>query len=78
MERRPDESVQMSENVPNTLPKPAECYLSRRGAQETDGGLQDLLRRCVCVWGGWWAGRQLRLPDRDAGKLLPGIGGEGG
>ena len=45
MERRPDESVQMSENVPNTLPKPVEHYLSPRGAQETDGGLQDLLRR---------------------------------
>ena len=35
----------MSENGPNTLPKLVEHYLSPCGAQETDGGLQDLLRR---------------------------------
>ena len=42
---RPRESVRISENVPNTLPELVEHYLSPRGAQETDGGLQDLLRR---------------------------------
>ena len=43
-------------------------YQSPLGAQETDGGLQDLPRK-----GG--PGRHPRLPDRDAGKLLPGVGG---
>ena len=42
---RPRESVRISENVPNTLPELVEHYLSPRGAQETDSGLQDLLRR---------------------------------
>ena len=68
---RPRESVRISENVPNTLPELVEHNLSPRGAQETDGGLQDLLRR-----GRPW--EAARLPDRDAGKLLPGLGGKGG
>ena len=51
-------------------------YQSSHGAQETDGGLQDLPRRRG-------AGRHPRLPDGDAGGLLPGVGwgwggGEGG
>ena len=48
-------------------------YQSPRGAQETDGGLQDLPRRGV-------PGRHPRLPDAGAaGKLLLGVGGgEGG
>ena len=62
----------MSENGPNTLPKLVEHYLSPRGAQETDGGLQDLPRR-----GG--PGGHPMLPDTgDAGKLLPGVGGKVG
>ena len=44
-------------------------HQSPRGAQETDGGLQDLPRM-----GG--PGRHPRLPERDAGKL-PGVGEEG-
>ena len=68
---RPRESVRISENVPNTLPELVEHYLSPRGTQETHGRLQDLLRSGE-------PGRQPRLPDGDAGKLLPGLRGKGG
>lgn len=47
-------------------------YQSPRGLQEADGGIQDLPRRRG-------PGRAPRLPDGDAGGLLPGVGwGEAG
>ena len=47
-------------------------YQSACGARETDGGFQDRPRR----EGGH--GRHPRLPDGDAGGLLPGVRGEAG
>ena len=46
-------------------------YQSPCGAQKTDGGLRDLLRRRS-------PGKHPRLPDGDTGVLLPQVGGEGG